>query len=109
MIAACGVFVRIIASKPVLVSTTPPLMIFSSSSSSSVVVVESLLLFVVLVAVVPFSLVGVLVLFYVILTLTSKRGAPRLIFPVANKTVYLSLIAFKSAAVYPDDLSGSIE
>jgi len=84
IIAACGVLVKMIASKPVLVSTTPPLMILSSSSSSSVVVVESLLLFVVVVAVVPFALVGVLVLFYVILTFTSKRGAPRLMFPVAN-------------------------
>jgi len=64
MIPDADVLVKIIASKPVLVSTTPPL-IMLSSFSSSVVVVELLLLLELLavVAAVPFALVGVLVLF----------------------------------------------
>jgi hypothetical protein len=98
MTAAYGVLVRIIGSKPVLDSTTPPVMILVGSSSSAVLLLlddvlsdddddddddED----------------GAGAALLLVFTFTSKRGAPRLIFPVANYLVYLVEIAFRSSEV----------
>lgn len=92
MTAAYGVLVRIIGSKPVLDSTTPPVMILVGSSSSAVLLLDDVLSD-------DDDEDGAGASLLLVFTFTSKRGAPRLIFPVANYLVYLVEIAFRSSEV----------